>query len=152
MQKDVFPQIWEALKSSPAWIALLAAGVYPYFSLDNANVHKAAMSDEYVKEMAKKGMRLEPIYVPAYSPDLHKVIEHSHANTTRAFKSELRKCLLKGGGLRELKEIPDFWAVLQVCFKEQNQPTSIDLDVQSLNGTYSKVLKLGGGYPAKKFR
>ncbi len=59
-------------------------GMEIYWSFDNAPVHKAAFAEEH-RAWFEANMPGTLLWPPAYSPDLHQVIEHAHANTMVAF-------------------------------------------------------------------
>lgn len=56
------------------------------YSYDNPSIHKAA--EEMLEKMGIT--QNERVRLPPYSPDMHKVIEHAHANVARIFQNHLR--------------------------------------------------------------
>ena len=90
--------------------------------------------------------------MPTYSPDMNKPIEHSHANTVRAFRKELQAETLRGGGLRSMGDINQLFKRLEACFYKANSQAAVSKDVYSLMDTYDAVMRCGGGYPPRQFR
>lgn len=147
LREVVFSGIQQAIYTHPTWSKLVAAGVVPILSLDNAPVHKAAMTEQYQADQ-----RLIVDWVPPYSPDLNKPIEHSHANTVRAFRKEQYAAILRGQGLRSMGDIPALFERLEQCFKRANPLEAVRDDVHSLKETYAAVMACNGGYPPAAFR
>lgn len=108
----------------------------PIFSYDNTNLHDAA--DEVVGPIGSPNRA--PL--PPYSPDMHKVIEHSYNFLTMK---------LNQGILHEIAEQhaekpfpPDYWPRLVEEVYRQYTTESIRKDVRSLMDTYRDIVAHGG--------
>ena len=125
-------------------------GFVPIWSMDNAATHQKAAADKGWKLISDGGTKppgaLRTVQPPAYSPDLHKVIEHVHGTVRSAF----RKVVLKDKQPRA--GIEAYWALLQQLFYSHVTASSVSRDVASLAETYEQVIKLDGAYPAAKYR
>ncbi len=108
----------------------------PMFSLDNASIHKTAAR-------GWKDPRAEIEFVPAYSPDLHQVIEHAHANCVRHWRAKLMQYAQTG------YEYPSIEAMSQdvlFSFIAANPASSIAANVKKLREhTYPAVIAAKGG-------
>ena len=127
----------------------LPANFMPMWSLDNANIHKAAtkewMNNPELRRRDISGALLPP---PPYSPDLHKVIEHIHAHISKVFY----KWLHENSHVLHPTITPYSEKVKEIIFKEEFSAKSIGADVDSLKETYREVIRLDGSYPASVFR
>jgi hypothetical protein len=122
-------------------------GMVPIISLDNASIHVKA------KQLAKKGVpRLFPgksvkfWELPAYSPDIHKVIEHVHGTVYNAFKKQLIEC----DSRPETWE--PFFGMVKAAFLEHVTTASVRGDIASLQETLKQIVEAKGGWPSKKYR
>ena len=144
--RDVLRMVWIKIKSHPAWQELIAAGLYPIYSLDNAHVHTSAVKDWDTPG----GWRTDAVsaaalgcsmgagescpmgtieFVPPLSPDLHQIIEH----------------VLRLGKLRDKVTKDVFWEPLVLAFEQASKPSSIARNVDSLRETWQAVLAAKGG-------
>jgi hypothetical protein len=134
----------DKLKAHP----LIPANFRPYFlplwSLDNAPVHKAAISMAWPNKPAGLFNSVSP---PPYSPDLHKVIEHVHARVC----TEFMDWIVKHPNI-VYNTIEEYFARLENIFYSVITAEIVKKDVQSLQLTFAKVVEAQGGYPAPKFR
>lgn len=121
-------------------------GIRPYFSLDNVPTHLKAIKDQQWASTVPAVFDDE-VSPPPNSPDLHKVIEHVHANTCSAFKEWV---LLRSHTPRP--SIEAYFDKLKQIFYATITPKMIQDDVLSLKGTFQEVCKLGGEYPAAQYR
>ncbi len=125
------------------------------WSLDNAAVHRSALRDwddpdGWRATAGVPGFVLSP---PLWSPDLHQVIEHAHANTiTQWNKWQLEHADVcaaalssKTGGLPLLME------PIRQAFFRGNMRHSIAANVKRLTHVYLLVLGAGGGYIPRRF-
>jgi hypothetical protein len=87
--------------------------------------------------------------VPAWSPDLHQVIEHAHGNTCRKFHEWLDDHHEEDPRSSVYKYVP----VIEQCFSDGNPQTSILNNVKRLHEeVYDQVLEAEGDYIPMKFR
>ena len=159
--RDVLRMVWIKIKSHPAWQELIAAGLYPIYSLDNAHVHTSAVKDwdtpggwrTDAVSVAALGCSMGagescPMgtieFVPPLSPDLHQIIEHVHGNTARGFKAWVSG-QLRLGKLRDKVTKDVFWEPLVLAFEQASKPSSIARNVDSLRETWQAVLAAKGG-------
>lgn len=82
---------------------------------------------------------------PAWSPDLHKVIEHVHGIVSSAWKKQLMQ-------MQPQSTIQEYTQVVKSIFDEKIKCSSVQKDILSLQDTFKQVIALGGAYPAKKYR
>lgn len=124
----------------------LPKNFYPLWSLDNTNIHKCAIANWGTNpDLTKLGIDGQLLLPPPYSPDLHKVVEHVHAQLCQEFYKWLH-------GSEPLHDIQAYFAQLEKIFKKIITAKSIQKDVQSLLQTYDAVIECEGQYPPKKFR
>jgi hypothetical protein len=125
-------------------------GFYPEFSLDNTNVHICAYNPPKGQVWAQKppGATFGSVQPPAYSPDLHKVIEHVHAVLCTAFMKQIEQT----NGPSRGADIKTYFKQLEQLFYQLITPESIQKDAKSLRKTIEEVKRLEGGWPAAKFR
>jgi hypothetical protein len=163
--RDVIRTAWGHVKTA------MDSGLWPkdqepVWSLDNVSVHKAAVQgwDEPSCWRKKEGIRGRLHMPPAYSPDLHQVVEHSIGNMTRLYKKELLIQSLKvwssvpdasrdGAGAGK-PTLHDFFLKQQQCFYESNKGkkdvNAIAANVRRLGQVYTEVIRLGGAMPERK--
>lgn len=106
------------------------------YSFDNPSIHEKA-----VPELERLGFERVPL--PTYSPDMHKVIEHVHANIGREF----RKKLIEDASIKK----EQYASILEEIFFNITQ-ASIAKDVMSLPDTYEEIKRLQGNWPSYRFR
>lgn len=147
--RQLIMDIWESIKAA-------GDGVFAencktgkeqlIWSLDNARVHHKAVADwdDPNGWRVKAGIPGTVIFPPPYSPDLHQVIEHAHANTMLVFRDwEVRypdKCAAL------LKDITGFGTQLRHDFFEGNKQPSVYNNVRRLTTVYHLVIHAGGDY------
>ena len=169
--RDLLGKVWDAIKERPEWQPLLQAGLYPIYSLDQATIHRAAIKDwdnvntgwRVVRDEhgavlhGAHGQQLSPmgtvLLVPPRSPDLHQVIEHSHALVCRALRLELDKKL--NAGEHDLEKTLTFDAMnvlLPQCFKQACTVRVIKKNVAKLVWCYRRVSQLKGHSPEARYR
>lgn len=140
----------------------------PTWSLDNAVVHKAAVSDWDVEGSwrKKEGIRGRVHMPPAYSPDLHQVVEHSIGQMSKLFKKQLLvdsinkvfdsvpDASLAGAGAGK-PTLHDLFLKQQQCFYEANKGkqglNAIAANVRRMHEVYTEVIRIDGAMPIKKF-
>eukprot|EP00197_Chlamydomonas_leiostraca_P002617 CAMPEP_0202858272 /NCGR_PEP_ID=MMETSP1391-20130828/876_1 /ASSEMBLY_ACC=CAM_ASM_000867 /TAXON_ID=1034604 /ORGANISM="Chlamydomonas leiostraca, Strain SAG 11-49" /LENGTH=332 /DNA_ID=CAMNT_0049537171 /DNA_START=52 /DNA_END=1050 /DNA_ORIENTATION=- len=165
--KDVLRQAWGKVQ------AAMDAGLWPRdkeptWSLDNAVVHKAAVSDWDVEGSwrKKEGIRGRVHMPPAYSPDLHQVVEHSIGQMSKLFKKQLLvdsinkvfdsvpDASLAGAGAGK-PTLHDLFLKQQQCFYEANKGkqglNAIAANVRRMHEVYTEVIRIDGAMPIKKF-
>lgn len=115
----------------------------PIFSYDNTNLHDAA--DEVVGPVGSPNRA--PL--PPYSPDMHKVIEHSYHYLTQK---------LNQGVLHEISRKhaqdpypPDFWPRIVEEVYRSYPIESIQKDVRSLFATYRWIVTHDGARAPRPF-
>jgi hypothetical protein len=123
----------------------------PIWSMDRVPIHRTAAKDwdhgQWRKDRQVMGT---PLFVPTYSPDLHQVIEHVHANTVRAWKTDL---LLEEPRKQEYENAVAMYKHLETTFYNSILPVSIQANVEKLlDRTYPEVLRLRGDWPTHEFR
>jgi hypothetical protein len=119
-------------------------GVQILYSFDNAKIHESAVSrgllDMYDWKAAKDRLTLPP-----YSPDMHRVIEHSHGTATYAFRQWLYQNPDKN-------TLQDYKEGFEMVYKQVNTPAVIRKDVAGLTELYSWVHNNRGEMAPKKMR
>jgi len=119
------------------------AGFKPRISLDNAACHTRAKA--VLREDPAFCAAAELVDLPPWSPDLHKVIEHTHANLQRVFLDHL-------GDSPSYEDVPAMFAKLQQLFQKHITAESVQKDVLSLQHTAEAIIKCDGYYPDKALR
>jgi len=157
LQEHVFPAFIKAAKNHPLMGPCLDAGGQLTLSLDNAAVHHAAVGDKgaaWVQAATQTyglpgGLHIN--FVPPYSPDFHKPIEHSHGNTCRLLRKKVLELRMRQPDTLRTWDINQFWTLLRECFFAANAADAVHKDVVSQQTTFQKVVDLGGGYVHAKF-
>jgi hypothetical protein len=125
---------------------LKGKGTTLQYSFDNAKIHLSAIKDgllqQYVEGFTEEVDRFP---LTPYSPDLHKVIEHTHANAV----VEFQKWLHKNPGKSTVAEYKE---AFKACYHSANSQQSVLRDVNSLPKLYEWVHKNGGKYPPASMR
>jgi hypothetical protein len=132
------------------------AGILPGSASPGAASPAAAQAEVVVTELMTKAAAqgLPPQWYhpwrfmfspPAYSPDMHKVIEHVHGTVVTAFRKQLREM------------VKPHTTIIQYCKMVEKlfyaiTPQSVQDDIRSLEATWHEVIKCEGGYPSRKFR
>ena len=110
------------------------------YSLDNASINEPTAE----WKASRKWFFRHPL--PPYSPDLHKVIEHTHTHVVAVFEGQLQSMA------RPAKTIDEYSQMVLGIFKDQVKPQSIMADTRDLERTCKEVLRLDGQLPAPDFR
>jgi hypothetical protein len=150
IQDVLKPAIKEAKKSvQPKLGKVKGKQVQVKHSFDNARIHQSAMDQDkeefqqLLKGMGwKVGMR-QPL--PNYSPDLHQVIEHSHARAVAAWD----KWLYQQPASLKPKQ---YRVKFEQIFKQQCTKEIINADVERLPEVYKWVAEHGGDWAPRKLR
>jgi hypothetical protein len=123
----------------------------PVWSMDRVPIHLAACKEwQHGQWRTEKQVIGTPLFVPTYSPDLHQVIEHAHAITVRAWKSDL---LREGFRCKECDNAVGMYEQLEEAFYTHILPVSVAANIEKLlNRTYLEVLRLEGDWPTAQFR
>jgi hypothetical protein len=133
----------EALEEGGKHDSTFASGVNILYSFDNANIHtcavRAGMLDFY------GWTEDDRLPLPPYSPDMHRVIEHTHGTATAAF----RKWLYENPDKRTVDDIK---AGFEQVYREVNTPDAIAKDVAGLPELYSWIHANGGEMAPRKMR
>jgi hypothetical protein len=154
----VFPAFIKAAMANATVRTMVEAGVPLVLSLDNAAVHKKAVGgadgkawlDRMAQEHGLKG-GLQVNWPPAYSPEFHKPIEHSHANTCREFRKQVADYMMSPGADLGTWDIKRFCKVVREAFFKANTRDSVTRDFASLEDTFRQAVKHAGGYVPAKF-
>jgi hypothetical protein len=111
-----------------------------HWSWDNPTIHGSVADGDW------KGLGITDrnfMAVPTYSPDMHKVIEHIHANVCRSLQRDINA--LRGKGTS--KGLTYFTDKLQGHFQAY-QAESVEADVRSLAAeTLREVISRKGDRP-----
>lgn len=83
--------------------------------------------------------------LPPYSPDLHRVIEHTHGSAEVAFQKWLHEN-------RGKKTIDEYKQAFKDIYYKVNTQQSIRADVQGLPRLYQWVWENGGNLPPSHMR
>jgi hypothetical protein len=82
-------------------------------------------------------------FPPPYSPDLHQVIEHAHANTVMRF----REWLHKQGNKVPHTNVMQYMDDVDRCFREGNPQESVHKNVSKLfEKVHAAVVEAKGDY------
>jgi hypothetical protein len=120
----------------------------PIFSYDHASAHDAA---DAVEELEKVGITQEyssRAWLPALSPDFHRVIEHVHAIACGAFRKELL-------GLDKKLTMQQYKNMFEKAFRTAVTAHAVQKDIRSLIDLYEHVGAAvaaggsGGNWPPK---
>jgi hypothetical protein len=138
------------IELDPAYSEWFPAGKRMMYSFDNAPIHSAAMKRDTVSGQSmvecygfdekKDRLQLSP-----YSPDMHRVIEHTHATATTAFQ----KWLLSHRGKLSVQEYKD---AFEGIYRRVVTAASVRKDVRGLPTLYKWVATHGGNWPPAKMR
>ena len=163
--RDMLVEVSKKIMSNPLWKETFGDQL-PIYSLDNAAVHSKAWegwiglkdSEEISWAQADAGGMKHPqgtvCPVPPNSPDLHQVVEHTIANTTRLFKAGLLSAVMAGDvELSAFATRQDFVNLLQKAFEKAAKPESIAANVRTLHEkVYKRVIELEGKWPEAGLR
>jgi hypothetical protein len=113
------------------------------YSWDNDRVHKGAHEELEQDGWDLQNHRME---LPELSSDMHKVIEHIHAQLQCWFEQWLQE--------REESEVTVEEAMqkLDQFFYDKVTWEAVTADVLSLKKTYKGIIAIGGRWPAKPLR
>lgn len=106
------------------------------YSFDNATAH------ERWEEVITESQRF---YLPACSPDMHKAVEHLHAQMELKMQIWMRQ-------LGHKASLAECQQQLEHIFFNEIKAESIRGDVRSLVDTYKAIVAAGGAYPPKQYR
>lgn len=120
----------QALHQEGSFSSAFIQGVKPMYSFDNASIHKAALTHGMVDEWGFNHQ--QRLSLPPYSPDMHRVIEHTHGTATVAF----RRWLYENPAKTTAEEYKQ--AFKQIYNKVNNQ-ASVYKDVKTLKALYDWV-------------
>ena len=109
------------------------------YSYDSDQVHKSAKAklESRLGIGESCGNRLP---LPFYSPDMHKVIEHTHALVARGMAEALRKDRKADKGMEYYKKL------CQDVFFEKVTQEGVSKDVHSLRLLYRYIKRRQGAY------
>jgi hypothetical protein len=148
--QDLVARIWIAIQQSPdlpefkKYVGDDCQNIV--WSFDNARVHTSAFEEWGSQSTSWNVQQHIPGYVvfpPAYSPDLHQVIEHAHANTVRLFQN----WLYEQRNVAPASSVMSYMHAVDRCFKLGNPKESVCNNVKKLHAkVYDAVLANGGDY------
>jgi ureidoglycolate hydrolase len=84
--------------------------------------------------------------LPAYSPDIHKVIEHVHGTVYNGFMEQLMMMEVKPATCQA------FIDMVGHAFTKHVSVESVQKDIASLKDTLTQIVLAQGGWPSKKYR
>lgn len=119
------------------------------YSFDSARIHQAALVKDpngttlLTPYWFQEGVHRVPL--PPYSPDMHKVIEHTHAVAEAKFGKWLMEDTKK-------YNIEEYKAKFEQIYRESCTHKVVAADVQTLHDTYDAIVNVGGDWPVKEFR
>ena len=133
-------------------VGRFAAGINgPIFSFDHPRIHGGQHPELIFEEMGLHP-KFSHFWLPTNSPDIHKVIEHTHARLVQTFQT----WLFRDSSTYSLQE---YKKALEMIFYSHSVDFSsvaswqvIKADVDSLHATLREVAGLKGGWPEKKIR
>lgn len=136
--------VWDKVKS---YYEPLPRDKWPIWSMDNANVHVSAVTDQEwgLGRVPSATDNLMEFWPAAWSPDMHKVIEHTHANLMKRVRPKLAKMTVVQN------DIQAYWQLLQTEFYNLSHQAIVD-DVESMPDTYKVIIDLKGHYPPRSHR
>lgn len=130
--------------SREAWELAGLARVEPTLSFDNPRVHGGP--NRWIEIMnACRLSKEQRFLLPPYSPDMHRVIEHTHARLVSDFQGWLNTHV---GDF----DLPAYKAKLQELFYERQTADVIAADVSTLPALYGAIIRAEGAWPPKSFR
>lgn len=109
----------------------------PIYIFDNATIHTSAVKD--YPTLVSLG---EVLFIPKWSPEFNKAIEHNHAHVQHAFLNAVRA--LPDGA--ELKPA-DAMKMLELAFFNTTTAEGVARDMTSLVSTLNAVVKAKGDRP-----
>lgn len=134
----------EGGSSREKWLGAFGRWVKPRFSFDNPRIHGGKKKGGDI--MRACGLSTEQRFpLPRYSPDIHRVIEHTHANVCYAFQEWL-----------DMHEddfnLPAYKLKLEELFYARMVDRVIDSDAITLPKLFAKIIEFEGGWPPKPWR
>jgi hypothetical protein len=143
--QDVLVPVLTAAKNKLA--RKLEAGVKPLISFDNDKIHLSALDKHAVqlKKQYKWDSSTMRCPLSPYSPDMHRVIEHTHGLATIKFRQWLYNNPKK-------YEVHEYQAAFEEIYRECSSAPVISADVASLPEVYKAVIAEDGGWPRSAFR
>lgn len=108
----------------------------PIFSFDNDHCHNGA--DDIVGPQGTEYRA--PL--PPYSPDMHKVIEHSYHYLSQKMRGPLFRALWKENNEHHFS--PTFWWKVVEDYYKKYKVEFIRKDIESLDDTYEWIIENGG--------
>lgn len=137
-------KLLEGGESRLLWEVAGLSGVEPMFSFDNPRIHGGA--ERWEELMLACDLEKKQRYpLSPYSPDIHRVIEHTHARLCGDFQRWINS---HTGPF----DLPAYKSKLFELFYERQTPEVIANDVKTLPALYAAIIKAGGGWPPKPFR
>jgi hypothetical protein len=118
----------------------------PRISMDNPRIHKAAVKD-YKQQLVALGWddSITMFPLPTYSPDFHRVIEHTHGRAVLAFQ----KWLYTNPRKHSLKK---YMQEFERMYRECCTPDIIAADVAGMPDLYKHVAAHEGAWAPASMR
>jgi hypothetical protein len=134
----------------PQFARWFPSGRRMMYSFDNAPIHTAALqrSDVYGEPMVQRygfDEKKDRLQLSPFSPDMHRVIEHTHGTATYEFQ----KWLMQNRGKLSVQEYKD---AFETIYRRVVTATSVRKDVQGLPTLYKWVATHGGSWPPAHMR
>lgn len=117
--------------------------VKPIFSFDSAKHHTSSKLQDFLPASFDGTCKFP---LPAYSPDIHRVIEHSHARAQAAFEKWLYSYNVPG------LTVDDYMREYERIYREQCNVEVIAADVAGLPELFDNIINNNGGWADAEFR
>lgn len=104
----------------------------PTFSYDHAGPHDSANAIELMEQQGITQGEESRLLLPALSPDFHRVIEHVHAITAKAFNTQLR--ITEGR-----RNVEQYKKMYEAAFYKAVKASSVQEDIRGLKQLWEHV-------------
>lgn len=117
----------------------------PRLSMDNPTIHQSAIK-QYKEELKNAGWKANTRFpLPTYSPDFHRVIEHTHGRAVLAFRKWLYDNPKK-------HTVGRYKAVFEQLYRKCCSADAIAADVAGLPELYAYVAANNGDWAPANMR
>lgn len=127
------PEADEIIKSN------LGPDEVPVFSYDGASYHTSAEVQDALERMGITSEAGNVAPLPAKSPDMHKVVEHTFNNCD----SQLRHIVLDDPGLSVVDPRYDYVTIVRDIMMNMSADWIVK-DIQTLYDTYQHIIRIQG--------
>jgi hypothetical protein len=143
--KDVLLPVLAAAKDKLS--KKLEAGVKPQVSFDNDQIHVTALEkhEEELKQKCRWNASTMRCPLSPYSPDMHRVIEHTHGMATLKFRQWLYNN-------PKAYDVHQYKKAFEQIYRECCTAAVISKDVAGLPEVYKAIIAERGGWPHRQFR